>query len=37
MKSVSKIVENENHLSILLMGDELIGKTMMNWRNGQTL
>jgi pimeloyl-ACP methyl ester carboxylesterase len=37
MKSVSKIVENENHLSILLIAHELIGKTMMNWRNGQTL
>jgi acylglycerol lipase len=33
MKSVSKIVENENHLSILLSVDELIGKAIINWRN----
>jgi acylglycerol lipase len=33
MKSVSKIIENENHLSILLSVDELIGKTIINWRN----
>jgi acylglycerol lipase len=33
MKSASKIIDNENHLSILLIAHELIGKTMMNWRN----
>jgi acylglycerol lipase len=30
-KSVSKIIENENHLSILLRADELIGKTIADW------
>jgi acylglycerol lipase len=33
VKSVSKIMENENHLSILLSVDELIGKAIINWRN----
>jgi pimeloyl-ACP methyl ester carboxylesterase len=31
--SVSKIIENENHLSILMMADDLIGKTITDWRN----
>jgi acylglycerol lipase len=30
-KSVNKIIENENHLSILLTADDLIGKTIMDW------
>ena len=30
-KSVSRIIENENHLSILLTVDDLIGKTIMDW------
>jgi hypothetical protein len=32
-KSVYKIVENENHLSILLLADDLIGKTITDWQN----
>lgn len=31
-KSVNRIIENENHLSILLMADDLIGKTIMDWQ-----
>jgi acylglycerol lipase len=31
-KSVSRIIPNENHLSILLVADELIGKTIRDWR-----
>jgi len=30
-QSVSQIVPKENHLSILLVADELIGKTIQNW------
>jgi pimeloyl-ACP methyl ester carboxylesterase len=32
-KSIYKIVENENHLSILLIADDLIGKTIRDWHN----
>jgi acylglycerol lipase len=32
VKSVSRIIENENHLSILLIADDLIGKTIMDWQ-----
>ena len=32
-KSVNKIIENENHLSILLKADDLIGKTIMDWHD----
>ena len=31
-KSVNRILENENHLSILLRADDLIGKTIMDWQ-----
>jgi acylglycerol lipase len=31
-QSVKKIIENENHLSILLTADDLIGKTIMDWQ-----
>jgi acylglycerol lipase len=31
-KSVSRVIENENHLSILLTADALIGKMIMDWR-----
>jgi acylglycerol lipase len=31
IKSVSKILPDENHLSILLTADELIGKTIRDW------
>lgn len=30
--SVSKIIENENHLSILMTAGDLIGKTITDWR-----
>jgi acylglycerol lipase len=30
-KSVNKIIEKENHLSILLIADDLIGKTILGW------
>ncbi len=30
-KSANSIIENENHLSILLMADDLIGKTITDW------
>jgi pimeloyl-ACP methyl ester carboxylesterase len=30
-KSVQEIVENENHLSILLRADDLMGKTITDW------
>ena len=32
-KSVNHIIENENHLSILLTADDLIGKTITDWHN----
>ena len=31
-KSVSQIIEKENHLSILLIADEWIGKTILSWQ-----
>ena len=31
-KSVTKIIEKENHLSILLIADEWIGKTILSWQ-----
>ena len=31
-KSVNKIIEKENHLSILLTADEWIGKTILSWQ-----
>ncbi len=31
-KSVSQIIEEENHLSILLIADEWIGKTILSWQ-----
>jgi acylglycerol lipase len=31
-QSVHKIIENENHLSILLTADDLIGKTIIAWQ-----
>lgn len=31
-QSVHKIIENENHLSILLTADDLIGKTIVAWQ-----
>ena len=31
-QSVNKIIENENHLSVLLTADDLIGKTIIDWQ-----
>jgi acylglycerol lipase len=31
-KSMSQIIEKENHLSILLIADEWIGKTILSWQ-----
>jgi acylglycerol lipase len=36
-KSVNQIIEKENHLSILLIADEWIGKTILSWEKKRLL